>query len=612
MVDGGAEGPVLGAPQGTGAITENAAGMETGISFTLTDADTVIASTITANSLDIDPNSFAITARGDTDAKFADMFEFAREGTSDTWTLKLKPGMSIDYEDEDLDADDILQFSVQVTDPTKRSSETRNIDISVENVDEIAPVINTINSRSGIRENVLGADTGFSFHISDEITPGVRDELESSNFHIALRAGVHRSYANHFELVREGTSDVWRLKLKDELSLDYEGSGLIKGYIGVPSVLVGVSVNLSVRVTDNTGNVSERHITVEVYNHHETIPTLNSHLRYNVGTITENIPAADTGLRFTVTDADTPFSTTGRTADITDIDPDSFIITAQDGTDDKFADMFEVLREGTSDSWRIYLKNGVFLNYEDPDLPAADNSGNKRLNFSVKVTDPDGNTSTTWYFHVDVRDANEASPELSEAQFPIGADTGTITENAVGADADITFTLTDSDSLFATTGRTAATNDIDPDSFTITAADGTDQKFADLFEIVVEPRVVLFPSLHFRYDNWKLKLRDGMSIDYEDPDLHDDGILHFDIQVTDPQGNKSAVRSVDVAVRNVNDGPHILPNVPGSLDLQHLTENQLGADTGISFIVTDAGAPISYTVTPATTDIDPSSFSIRA
>ena len=61
------------------------------------------------------------------------------------------------------------------------------------------------------------------------------------------------------------------------------------------------------------------------------------------------------------------FPPPAETADITDIDPDSFTITAQPGTDDKFAKMFEVVREGTSNNWRIKLKDGVSLDYEDPD-----------------------------------------------------------------------------------------------------------------------------------------------------------------------------------------------------------------------------------------------------
>ena len=182
-----------------------------------------------------------------------------------------------------------------------------------------------------------------------------------------------------------------------------------------------------VSVIDDAGNMSaQRGVQININNAHpESTPTLNTHLRYNVGTVMENvqgvagdIDAGSTGLRFTVTDDDTNISTTGRTADITDIDPDSFIISPQDGTDDKFANMFEVVREGTSNNWRIKLKDGESIDYEDPELPAADDSGNKRISFSVKVADPEGNTSTTWYFHIDVQNVEETAPAPAPAPAP--------------------------------------------------------------------------------------------------------------------------------------------------------------------------------------------------
>ena len=555
------ETPNLGAPQGTGLITENAIGADSGITFTLTDPDTPISYTATdAITTDIDPNSFDISARDGTHADFAGMFTFAQGGTANTWKLKLKPGVSLDYEDPNMPDDDILHFTVGVTDPDDNASLSWDIDVEVENIDEIAPSLTSSTYFLYVMENDLGevlensAGNIVAITITDEITPGVSGAIDSSNLHLTTAGGARRPYVEYFELVRVGTSDVWNLKLKDEFSLDYEDPYLLTGR-GKRFVW------LHLKIIDDAGNESVRE-TFEISvldKDPETTPTLNAYLGNNVGVITENVRTAYTELRFTVTDDDTPSSTTGRTADVTDIDPDSFTITAQDGTDAKFAGMFEVEREGTSDSWRIKLKNGAFLNYEDPDMPAPEDSGNKRLDLAVKVSDNNDNTSTTWYFHVDVRDANEASPVLT-AKLPFAATTGTINENAVGADSDINFSLTDSDSLFATTGRTTATNDIDPDSFTITGTDGTDQDFADMFEVVNDPTLPLF--VLSSHEKWKLKLRDGVSLDYEDRNLPDDAILHFDIQVTDPEGNKSAVQSVDVAVQDdTSDNPASAPPI---------------------------------------------------
>ena len=553
------ETPNLGAPQGTGLITENAIGADSGITFTLTDPDTPISYTATdAITTDIDPNSFDISARDGTHADFAGMFTFAQGGTANTWKLKLKPGVSLDYEDPNMPDDDILRFTVGVTDPDDNASLSWDIDVEVENVDEIAPSLTSSTYFLYVMENDLGevlensAGNIVAITITDEITPGVSGAIDSSNLHLTTAGGARRPYVEYFELVRVGTSDVWNLKLKDEFSLDYEDPYLLTGR-GKRFVW------LHLKIIDDAGNESVREtFEISVLDRDpETTPTLNAPLGNNVGVITENVRTAYTELRFTVTDDDTPSSTTGRTADVTDIDPDSFTITAQDGTDAKFAGMFEVEREGTSDSWRIKLKNGAFLNYEDPDMPAPEDSGNKRLDLAVKVSDNNDNTSTTWYFHIDVRDAIEASPVLT-AKLPIAATTGLIIENQQGVDSGINFSLTDSDSLFATTGRTTATNDIDPDSFTITGTDGTDQDFADMFEVVNDPTLPLF--VLSSHEKWKLKLRDGVSLDYEDRNLPDDDILHFDIQVTDPEGNKSAVQSVNIEVRDdTSDNPAPAP-----------------------------------------------------
>ena len=553
------ETPNLGAPQGTGLITENAIGADSGITFTLTDPDTPISYTATdAITTDIDPNSFDISVRDGTHADFAGMFTFAQGDTANTWKLKLKPGVSLDYEDTNMPDDDILRFTVGVTDPDDNASLSWDIDVEVENVDEIAPSLTSSTYFLYVMENDLGevlensAGNIVAITITDEITPGVSGAIDSSNLHLTTAGGARRPYVEYFELVRVGTSDVWNLKLKDEFSLDYEDPYLLTGR-GKRFVW------LHLKIIDDAGNESVRE-TFEISvldKDPETTPTLNAPLGNNVGVITENVRTAYTELRFTVTDDDTPSSTTGRTADVTDIDPDSFTITARNDTHTKFANMFEVEREGTSDSWRIKLKNGAFLNYEDPDMPAPEDSGNKRLDLAVKVSDNNDNTSTTWYFHIDVRDAIEASPVLT-AKLPFAATTGTITENQQGVDSGINFSLTDSDSLFATTGRTTATNDIDPDSFTITGTDGTDQDFADMFEVVNDPTLPLF--VLSSHEKWKLKLRDGVSLDYEDRNLPDDDILHFDIQVTDPEGNKSAVQSVNIEVRDdTSDNPAPAP-----------------------------------------------------
>ena len=112
------------------------------------------------------------------------------------------------------------------------------------------------------------------------------------------------------------------------------------------------------------------------------------------GGVTENAAGADSGASFTLSDPDTPISF-APTATDNDIDPGDFLITAINGTHEKFAEMFRIARSGTSDRWSLHLKEGVRLDYEDPDLPS-----HKTLFLDVRVTDPDGNTSSALNFEI--------------------------------------------------------------------------------------------------------------------------------------------------------------------------------------------------------------------
>ena len=91
--------------QGTGAITENVAGADTGITFTLAAPDTPISTTATADMTDIDPDNFIITAADGTPAGFAGEFEFVWDDTKNNWKLKLGGLSSIDYEGTNLPTD---------------------------------------------------------------------------------------------------------------------------------------------------------------------------------------------------------------------------------------------------------------------------------------------------------------------------------------------------------------------------------------------------------------------------------------------------------------------------------------------------------------------------
>ena len=571
--------PVL-SVQGTGSIAENADGADSGIIFTLTDPDTTISYTATADTTDIDRDSFDITTRDGTNAKFLTMFELAEGDTADTWTWKLRDLMSLDYEDTDMPDDRILHFAVRVTDPDGNASIIRDIDVSVENVDEIAPRILSTNFHNiaYVTENKLGVVTSATMTVTDETTPGVQGDLKPSNFVITTRTHTHGSYADYFEFVRSGDSDIWRLKLKDGVSLDYEAPGLAITTSQTRNIL------LRVKVVDDAGNASAQslssrfeNIRITILNQDpETTPTLNSHLRYNVATITENEVAAYTGLRFTVTDPDTTISTTGRTPDTGDIDPDSFDITARNDTDDKFARLFEAVRDGTSNTWEIKLRDGVSLDYEDNDLPAPEDSGNKRLDLAVSVSDDDGNTSTTWDFYIDVLDATD---------FTI---TGTLDRTHPENVGDETPLVT-----FKATSTVAAEAEV---SYRITAGN-----VGGLFELVKDDA-----------GNAVISLVSGRSLDY------DTAPYSYTLNVearTNIAGN-TAISDIEVniAITNINEhAPEFAAS--SSVQVDNVAEN-IGDDYVIKTVRAtddDRGDTIRYSLAQASStlfEIDPTSGAI--
>ena len=85
-----------------GEVKETHIAANTLASFTLSDGDTAISTTRTADTTDIDPSSFSIAVRDGTHADFAKMFDIAWDDAHDRWTVKLKPGMSLDYDDTNL------------------------------------------------------------------------------------------------------------------------------------------------------------------------------------------------------------------------------------------------------------------------------------------------------------------------------------------------------------------------------------------------------------------------------------------------------------------------------------------------------------------------------
>ena len=368
--------PTLFVTRKFGAVTENVMGANTLASFRLSDPDTAISTTRTpADTTDIDPSRFNIAVRDGTHADFAKMFEVAWDDTYNRWTVKLKPGMSVDYDDAGLPADKRILLEVNVTDPDGNVSSLLGLGVDVR--DAIAPVLGEPQGTGSIIENAVGADTGITFTLTDADTPisatatdGTTD-IDPNSFTITAGTGTNAKFAGLFELAKTNIADTWKLKLKPGVSIDHEDT-----------LLTNKTIQLAVQITDSSGEVSAiRNVDISVIND-TTAPILGA--PQGTGAIAEGINGADTGISFMVSDGMTPISSTKTADNPNDIDPNSFSVTERAGTNAKFAALFELAREDdASNIWTLKLEDTENISYADPDL-AAD----KTIRLTIQITDP--------------------------------------------------------------------------------------------------------------------------------------------------------------------------------------------------------------------------------
>ena len=511
-------------------LAENQLGVDTGISFIVVsdNADnTPISYTVTAETTDIDPSSFSISTVSGWGHRFAlEKYEIVGDGdgTNNWFNLKLKDGYAADYEGFGHHDSRELRFNIILTSPDG-STRAQEVRIQLVNIgNEVAPTLFVTRKFGTVTENVMGANTLASFRLSDPDTaisttrtPADTTDIDPSSFSVAVRDGTHADFAKMFEVAWDDTYNRWTVKLKPGMSVDYDDAGL-------PA---DKRILLEVNVTDPDGNVSSL-LGLGVDVRDAIAPVLGE--PQGTGSIIENATDADTGITFTLTDEDTHISAIGRTADTTDIDPDSFTITARPGTNAKFADVFEVVREGTADTWKLKVRPGKSIDREDPQIPT-----DKVIRLAVQITDSAGETSAVRNVDISVTEDTTA-PTLGEAQ-----GNGAIIENDAGANSGISFAVSDGMTLM-TSPATPSTSDIDPDSFTITPRASTNAKFASMFTLAYDDANGI----------WLLKLKERMALDYNDTDLGTDKTIRLTVQVADPEGNISATPR-NVAIRVVSD-----------------------------------------------------------
>ena len=334
VVDVNDNTPILTANQTTASLAEQTttAAVDTGITFTVSDADA--SSTFSAASFEISgDNRFEVVADGD------------------DWKLQLKADKTLDYEDAD---DRTIALNVKVNDGNHDSNEIA-VTISVSDVNDTAPILTASQTTASLAEQTAATavDTGITFTASDVDT---NTSFAETDFTI--------SGDDRFEVVADGND--WKLQLKADATLDHENAD-------------DRVIALTIKVNDGKHDSNNIAVTINVSDVNDNAPVLvaiqtTASLAEQTTTV-----AVDTGITFTVSDADVT---------------STFLATDFTVSGD---DRFEIVADGNN--WKLQLKTGATLNYETP--------ADRTIALKVKVND-DTHDSNEVAVTVNVTDANDA------------------------------------------------------------------------------------------------------------------------------------------------------------------------------------------------------------
>ena len=189
-------------------------------------AEPELLTTLTFSIEDIDTNNdfeFRVMAGADapTAAQEALAGKFEVALVEDVWTLKLKAGMTIDYETETgLDENDSILLNIIATDGANDSN-TIPVVLTITDVNDTAPILTRSNQASTymIDEQPTPADesvyAGVTLILSSQ-EAGIIPDLEPHHFSVQGDAG------NRFEVVRGQFNTEWHVHLKANEILEYE------------------------------------------------------------------------------------------------------------------------------------------------------------------------------------------------------------------------------------------------------------------------------------------------------------------------------------------------------------------------------------------------------
>ena len=192
---------------------------------------------------------------------------------------------------------------------------------------------------------------------------------------------------------------------------------------------------------------------------------------------------------------------------------------------------------------------------------------NEPTAYTLTVNAYDGHYNTTARVTVNVLDVNDNAPVLTAPQT-----TASLVEQTAAApiDTGITFTVSDVD--------------------TNTLFSASDFAVSDAVSGVTDPRFAVVAD----GNNWKLQLKEGATLDYENPD---DQSIALMVKVND--GIYSDEVEVTVTLRDINDVAPMLTATQATASLVEQTA-ATSVDTGITFRTRDVDTNTSFSATDFT------------
>ena len=543
---------------------------------------------ITDNNFDDRFSEESFTISGTQASKFK--FEIRQSGQSNTieWHLALKDGQW-------LTLDDGSQFtlSITVTDRDGHTSNSVDVLVSVQNTNNNAPVLSVSNpTPTPITEGVAGVDSGYVFTYTD---------ADSNN---KFRFDIDGVAADKFEIVQDGA--VWKLKLHDGESLDYETDA------------VDGKVALEVKLNDGANDSNVVEVEIAVTNINDNAPEFPS-TAYVINVV-DDTPINTELFRFDATDLDgsaltytpAPGSTIGR---YLTLDADSGTLSLAQAMPTTYAHSFHIwVSDGKGSDSASVTVNSV-RNTQPPSFAQATYTaaiGEDAVLgaevFRLAATDGDVGTILT-YSLVSVVDGNgvtfsgEAGLANARNPFAVDARTGAITlksgldyENVRGYVLVVKASdgNTDAD---ASAQVNITVNNIEegPATYSITRSGGgrdAPTPGATLYarRDASDPDGYAFQTAHdyewFHVDTPDVVIGNANNYQVQTSDVGEQ--LRFRLKYRDGFGKDEAALSTEATISGIVRlaNGDVIALVPSATSA-NIGENQVGANTDITFTIYD-------------------------